>query len=470
MVKYSCETCKKTFTQKGHLEDHKNRKHPCKKDNTIEALVEQMVKEALSKTNEELEKIDSTATTTTQSSTMDYSKKTREELIAICKEKSIKGYSGKKKEDIVKLLSTDKDTSITNATTEVLPEKIYRLNYIGSKFQLLEWITSNMKEKTGWTSFANKIIGDLFAGTGIVSYHFRKNLASVISNDAELYSSIITHAFTRSLYTDNCKKVIEEFQSELQENKHSTTNGFITVNYSPRCSTERKFFTIENAKRIDYIRNKLETVKDTISEDEYKFILASILLSADAVSNVPAVYGCFLKNFKTKAVKNLKLMPIHNNTILPVDGSNTYNSDVLNTDFISSFESDLVYLDPPYNKRQYSKNYFPLNIIAKTPEKLLTELPLKGKTGIPTDCFISPFCKRGDTAEKAFDLLFRELKTKWIFLSYNSESIVSKDKMLDIMKKYGTASVIERDYKRFKSFEYNKDVNIKEYLFCLNKT
>ena len=324
-----------------------------------------------------------------------------------------------------------------------------------------------MKEKTGWTSFANKIIGDLFAGTGIVSYHFRKNLAKVISNDAELYSSIITHAFTRSLYTEKCKKVIAEFQRELQENKHSTTNGFITSNYSPQCSTERKFFTIENAKRIDYIRNKLETVKDTISEDEYKFILASILLSADAVSNVPAVYGCFLKNFKTKAVKNLTLMPIHNNTIEPVAGSNTYNSDVLNTDFISSFESDLVYLDPPYNERQYSKNYFPLNIIAKTPEKLLTELPLKGKTGIPTDCFISPFCKRGDTAEKAFDLLFRELKTKWVFLSYNSESIVSKEKMLDIMKKYGTASVIERDYKRFKSFEYNKDVDIKEYLFCL---
>lgn len=461
MAKYSCEICQKTFAQKGHLEDHHKRKRPCKKDNTIEALVEQKVKEVLSKTN--------TAKETAVIVTMDYSKKTREELITVCKEKKIKGYSGKKKEEIV-LLLTDKDKPITNLTTEVLPEKFYRLNYIGSKFQLLEWITNNIKEKTGWSSFANKIIGDLFAGTGIVSYHFRKNLARVISNDAELYSSIITHAFTRSIYTEKCKKIIDEFQTELRENKHSTTDGFITTHYSPQGSTERKFFTIENAKRIDYIRNKLEIIKDTISEDEYKFILASILLSADAVSNVPAVYGCFLKNFKIKAVKTLTLLPIHNNTLVPVAGSNTYSSDVLNGDFLSSFESDLVYLDPPYNERQYSKNYFPLNIIAKTPEKLLTELPLKGKTGIPTDCFISPFCKRGDSVEKAFDLLFRELKTKWVFLSYNSESIVSKEKMLNIMKKYGTASVIERDYKRFKSFEYNKDVNIKEYLFCLNKS
>jgi adenine-specific DNA-methyltransferase len=128
-----------------------------------------------------------------------------------------------------------------------------------------------------------------------------------------------------------------------------------------------------------------------------------------------------------------------------------------------------VYLDPPYNERQYSKNYFPLNIIAKTPEQLLTEEPLKGKTGIPTDCFISPFCKKGDVVEDALDTLFRNLRTKWIFLSYNSESIVSKERMLELMGRYGEASVIERDYKRFKSYEYNDDIVIQEYLFCLQK-
>jgi len=276
-------------------------------------------------------------------------------------------------------------------------------------------------------------------------------------------------AFTRSLYTDNCKKIIDDFQNELNDNKHLTYNGFITNNYSPNSENERKFFTIDNAKRIDYIRSKLESIKDTILADEYKFILASILLSADAVSNVPAVYGCFLKNFKTKAIKTLILLPIHNNTIIPVEGSITYNTDVLDTTFINNNEYDMVYLDPPYNERQYSKNYFPLNIIAKTPEQLLTELPLKGKTGIPSDCFLSPFCKKGNSVENAFKFLFSGLKTKWIFLSYNSESIISKEKMLEIMNLYGNASVIEKEYKRFKSYEYNKDIDIKEYLFCLNK-
>jgi len=116
MVKYSCETCEKTFTQKGHLETHKNRKRPCKKNNTIEALVERKVQEALSNTNEGAVKIDATTAPQAQSNQMDYSKKTREELIAICKEKSIKGYSGKNKEEIIKLL----DTSMVRQDTATL--------------------------------------------------------------------------------------------------------------------------------------------------------------------------------------------------------------------------------------------------------------------------------------------------------------------------------------------------------------
>jgi DNA modification methylase len=109
MAKYTCKTCQKVFSQKGHLEDHNNRKRPCKKDNTIEALVEKKIQEALSKTNKGAVKIDHTPTSLMQLNQMDYSKNTREELIAICKEKSIKGYSGKKKEDIITLLTGSKN-------------------------------------------------------------------------------------------------------------------------------------------------------------------------------------------------------------------------------------------------------------------------------------------------------------------------------------------------------------------------
>lgn len=149
MTKYTCETCQKVFSQKGHIKDHNNRKRPCKKDNTIEALVEKKVQEVLSKTNEGAVKIEATTTTIMQSNQMDYSTKTREELIALCKERKIKGYSGKKKEDIAKLLS---DSQPKNEIV-VLPPKVeekkketLNLQYIvGSAFELLEKDTNIYK-------------------------------------------------------------------------------------------------------------------------------------------------------------------------------------------------------------------------------------------------------------------------------------------------------------------------------------
>jgi len=119
MTKYTCETCQKVFSQKGHLEDHNNRKRPCKKDNTIEALVEKKVQEVLSKTNEGAVKIEATTTTIMQSNQMDYSTKTREELIALCKEKKIKGYSGKKKEDILSLIQDKEPKQIEPSQAKV---------------------------------------------------------------------------------------------------------------------------------------------------------------------------------------------------------------------------------------------------------------------------------------------------------------------------------------------------------------
>jgi adenine-specific DNA-methyltransferase len=386
-------------------------------------------------------------------------KKTKVELISFCKENNMKNPSSKKKEEIIQMILSH------NPNTTEIP-KIKRLNYIGSKYQLLDWITINILEHTKWSSFEDKTIADLFAGTGVVSYHFRNLNSIVISNDSELYSYIITFAFTKSCFTEKCREIIKNIQKEIQENKYVNTVGFITKHYSPFELNERKFFTIDNAKRIDYIRNRIELLKESISLEEYNFMLASLIISADAVSNVPAVYGCYLKNFKVKAIKDLVLLPIHTNTVLPRSNSNTFHSDVLNTEFLSSFETDLVYLDPPYNERQYSKNYFPLNVIAKN---LIEEEPiLKGKTGIPSDCFISSFCKKTEV-EKSFDLLFRQLKTKWIFLSYNSESLLSKEKILELMSLYGSATFVEKSYKRFKSYEYNNDVEIKEYLFILRK-
>jgi adenine-specific DNA-methyltransferase len=256
-----------------------------------------------------------------------------------------------------------------------------------------------------------------------------------------------------------CTQKCREFITEAQD---KTRVGFITKEYSPYEGNERMFFTVENANKIDGIRRHLEEKKENFSEDEYKFLLASLVLSADAVSNVPAVYGCYLKKFKQKAQKALQFEPIHEHVDGSLPGSMVYNQDVLAQKFESHF--DAVYLDPPYNQRQYSKNYFPLNMIVQKSDR-----PLKGKTGIPEDCFLSPFCKKGAVIG-AFEKLFTSLNTRWIFMSYSSEGLAKKDDLVELMQKFGTVRVYERDYKRFKSFEYNDgDATVKEYLFCLQR-
>lgn len=393
--------------------------------------------------------------------------------IKCSKEFKYKSYYNKhllRKTPCITQSSTPENTIVSSSVKKIYNDKIYRLNYIGSKYQLLEWLATSILEKTGYSSFENINIADIFAGTGVVSNYFRHKGSIIVSNDVELYSSIITRAFTTSIYNKVCQNTLSLLNEELDEKKYIHTEGFITIHYSPYKENKRMFFTVDNARRIDYLRLRLEELKTELTENDYYFILATIITSSDAVSNVPAVYGCYLKKFKEKALKKMTLIPVHLNDKEANTNSMTYNMDVLSSEFLSAFKTDIAYLDPPYNERQYSKNYFPLNIIAKTPKELENEPPLKGKTGIPQDCFISPFCKKNGAVERSFETLISDLSAKWVFISYNSESLISKEKMNEILSKYGELSIIEREYKRFKSFDYNKDVEIKEYLFCLHKT
>ena len=337
------------------------------------------------------------------------------------------------------------------------------LNYIGSKHSLLDWLSSTILEKTGYSSFEGKRVADLFGGTGVVSFHFRTQGATVLSNDIEPCSYIVTKAMTEGLYSNKLKDIIATFNQDLESGTHKETVGFMTKNYSPYNGCERQFFTVDNAKRMDYIRKRIVEVDAT--NEEKVFLLASLLVSADAVANCASVYGAYLKEFKRVALKPLVLQPIHQ--CMNATHSKTVTSDVLNQQFLQSIDAEIVYLDPPYNERQYSKNYFPLSVLTFTPSEQETQI-LTGKTGIPALCFTSPFCSKRLVTE-AFTRVIENLRAKWIFLSYNSESLLEKDIMIDILKKHGTVTVFEKPYKRFKSRSNSEKGEIKEYLFCLER-
>lgn len=135
MVKYICETCERTFSQKGHIEDHKKRKTPCKKENTIEALVEQKVQEVLLKTNVQMVKIESHQMPSVIAEKMEYNSKTISELKELCKQKKIKGISGKSKSGLIKLLETSSSTQLSKPIQDIsaVPETPLNLTDILNK-------------------------------------------------------------------------------------------------------------------------------------------------------------------------------------------------------------------------------------------------------------------------------------------------------------------------------------------------
>lgn len=231
MVKYSCDTCERIFSQKGHLEAHKNRKRPCKKDGTIEALVEKKVKEALSKTNEQSVEIPSTQME------VDYSTKTREELIAICKEKGIRGYSGKKKEEIVKLL--DKTPIVTTLESQPTPEELYLksiagntesgykrvslspLRYPGGKSNAVGIILENMpKLKT------KKIVSPFFGGGS-----FEIALSSQLGYEVVGYDifGVLVNFWNQILH--HPKELADELEKLIPDTENYTRNRHILISF-----------------------------------------------------------------------------------------------------------------------------------------------------------------------------------------------------------------------------------------------
>ena len=249
MVTYACENCNRTFSQKSHFDDHQSRKRPCKKDNTIEALVEKKVKEALTKTNE-IQKIDSEPATieTDKKETMDYSKKTREELIAVCKEKGIKGYSGKKKDEVVKLI-LDSATDVNVVPIEQREDpNVNKLRMI-----------------------------DLFAGTGAFTLAFEgtNSVNVVFGNDMVEHSQKI---YDENFYHKLTLKNLNEIEVENIPRHDIMTGGFPCQPFSiagnqEGFDDERSNVFWKILSIIDHHNPKcviLENVKNLISHDEHK--------------------------------------------------------------------------------------------------------------------------------------------------------------------------------------------------------
>lgn len=343
------------------------------------------------------------------------------------------------------------------------------MNYIGSKYSLIDFLKSSVAktlESNGETRSPYELIfADLMSGTGVVSSAFKQDGYSIIANDIQYYSYVITKPLLENdgtLDESRCAELIAEL------NNIEGVEGFIYKNYcfegTEGQEFRRMYFTEYNAKKCDAIRIAIEEKYNAnlISENEYFFLLGSLINSIDKYANTASVYGAYLKNFKKSALKEMKLEPlpiIHGQVECKV-----YNEDI--SELIKRVSGDVLYLDPPYNARQYCTNYHLLETIARYDNPTI-----HGKTGLREYAEQkSVFCVKSKV-EKAFAELIKNAKFKYIFLSYNNEGLMSCDTIEKIMKKYGKYKLFIQDHRRFKADnarETKADMTV-EYLHCLVK-
>ena len=360
------------------------------------------------------------------------------------------------------------------------------MNYIGSKLSILDFIKTSINQVLSLNNDKRKpnqmIFADLFAGTGVVGASFKKEGYQVISNDLQYYSYILNKHIIENNSSLKFEKITSIFPEikNLSEKERETfilaylgniegKEGFIYKNYcyggTKDSENPRLYFSDENGKKADAIREKVEIwYKDNlINENEYYFLLASLIDSIDRYANTASVYGAFLKKLKKSAQKNLEIKA-YQSTIESTQNNRVFNNDI--NDLIKEIEGDILYLDPPYNHRQYAANYHLLETIAKYDKP-----QIKGKTGLREYEDQKSLYSSKTKAIEAFEELINNSSFKYIFLSYNDEGIIPIKEIERIFNKEGKYMRFEMEYRRFKA---DKDLNRNhkkestiEYLHCL---
>lgn len=330
------------------------------------------------------------------------------------------------------------------------------MNYIGSKLKLSPFLEESICSVVG--NIEDKIFCDIFAGTGRVGRHFKGLTKSIIANDIEYYSFILNKHYIGNTHLANSNELIDRL------NRVAGVEGFIYKHYSRGGDGERQYFSDANAKKIDTIRQTIESWRESreIDDAHYYYLLAMLIEAADKVANTASVYSAYLKHLKHSAQKHLILK------MLPIDDSGSdhqvYNEDA--NQLISKISGDILYMDPPYNHRQYGSNYHILNTIAKYD----TFVP-QGKTGL-REYLRSDYCKKS-TVKERFEVLIKKADFPYIFLSYNNEGLMHADEIKQIMSRYGRYRLLSKRYKRFKADKTDnrrhKATETTEHLHILEK-
>lgn len=337
------------------------------------------------------------------------------------------------------------------------------MRYIGNKTRLLPFILRTLKR----SGIGVGSVHDAFAGTASVSRALKEKGWRVHSSDLLMSSYVFQRAYVVAEAAD---ARLEDMAGEL--GALAPGAGFITEHFSPseRSAASaasaasgagapgsaaraggRMYFTPENAGRIDAARETLETWRKSgkIDEDSYYVLLAAIIEGADRVANTAGVYASYMKRWQPNARRRFEVIPE-----TPVKGAQPAHASLMDaTEAARSIgEVDLLYVDPPYNSRQYVAYYHIPEILARGWSD--SAPAIRGKVGLLAGEEGRSQWSHGRRVQKLFSALLAATGARHALISFNSEGHLSPDALRALLTKAsidGEVGHFAQRYRRYRA-------------------
>lgn len=336
-------------------------------------------------------------------------------------------------------------------TNEYKTSLINNRRYLGNKYKLLPFITGVVNDECpDITSIA-----DIFAGTGAVSSAFTDKV--IITNDLMYSNYICNYAWFGAEEYDpqiiiDCV-VRYNALTDLEDN-------YMTDNFADT------YFSRDDCAKIGYIREDIEVLykKGDINTRERAILITSLLYAMDKIANTCGHYDAYRKGVEFD--KSLELyVPMANRQNNP--NNQCFNMD--SNELVKNIEADLVYIDPPYNSRQYCDAYHLLENVARWEKPEVFGVARK----MDRSTMKSKYCTQ--SATEAFEQLIGDIKAIYILLSYNnmaekgndrSNAKISDQDIMRILEKKGEVKVFSESYKAFTTGKSDIDDNQERLFLC----
>lgn len=335
-----------------------------------------------------------------------------------------------------------------------LPYKTTKINnrrYLGNKYKLLPFIIKVVEDECENIN----TVADIFAGTGAVASAFTDK--KIITND-NMYSNYICHLAwfgSEGYSTEKIINLIIDYNNMAVEQDNYMSENFANT-----------YFSLEDCRKIGFIRQDIEDrfAEGDINARERALLITSLLYAMDKIANTCGHYDAYRQGVEFE--KHLELSVPQPDENLN-ENNVCYNMDT--NELAADMEADLVYIDPPYNSRQYCDAYHLLENVARWNKPEVFGVAKKmDRTSLKSD-----YCTQKATA--AFEKLIDSIHAKYIMLSYNnmaekgndrSNAKISDEDIMRILQKKGTVKVFTEDYKAFSTGKSDIKDNQERLFLC----